>query len=96
MTLRVGFFLKHFSVLRVGITAQHLIGEGGVNYIVNGLGGYGRHTVEGLPGLTRMMSADYNGFAVHQVTESAMVVTWIDSEGGIRDQITVYPQKGNK
>jgi len=74
-------------------TVQHVIGDGGVNYIVNGIGGYGRHEVNAIPGKTQMKSSEYNGFAVHQVTRSAMTVTWVDTEGRLRDQITVHPRR---
>jgi len=60
-------------------TAQY-IRRKGVAVIVNGLGGYGVHPVEDVPG-TVWKSSAFNGFAVHQVTAGEMVVTWVDTHG---------------
>ena len=48
-------------------TAQHIVGDGGVQYLVNGLGGYDFHPVEDIPGHTLYKGTGFNGFALHQV-----------------------------
>ncbi|KAK3244751.1 hypothetical protein CYMTET_45651 [Cymbomonas tetramitiformis] len=69
-------------------TAQHLVDEAGVNYIVNGLGGYDVHGVHALPE-TRWNATDFHGFALHMLSHDRMEVKWVDSSGNVVGHINI-------